>query len=172
MPVLQTAQTRPRSGVPVADTCALAQLDDAALLLQLSSLVRRERALTTELLAHLAEVEARRLYLAKAYHSMFAYCVGELNFSEDAALKRIRAARVAREFPAIHAAVADGRLHLAGVVLLKPHLTASNAADLIEAAAHRSKAEIEQLLAERFPRRDVVTLVRALPSRGVPAAVI
>ena len=142
----------------MADVCALAQLSDATLLQQLSSLVHRERALTAELLAHLAEAEVRRLYLAKAYPSMFAYCVGELGFSEDAAFKRIRAARAAREFPAIHAAVADGRLHLAGVVLLNPHLTATNAAELIKAAAHRSKAEIEQLLAERFPRRDVVTL--------------
>ena len=62
----------------MADPCALAHLSDAARLQQLSSLVHRERALTAELLAHLAEVEARRLYLAKACSSMFAYCVGEL----------------------------------------------------------------------------------------------
>jgi hypothetical protein len=46
-------------------------------------------------LAHIAEVDERRLYLEAAYPSMFAYCVGALRFSEDAAYKRIQAARAA-----------------------------------------------------------------------------
>jgi len=49
--------------------------------------------------------------------------------------------------------VADGRLHLTGVVRLVPHLTHGNAAALLEAAAHRSKAEIERLLADAFLQR-------------------
>ena len=54
------------------------------------------------------------------YPSMHAYCVHELRMSEDVASKRIHAARAARNFPAIFAAVADGRLHLSGVCLLAP----------------------------------------------------
>jgi hypothetical protein len=144
------------------NTYCLSHLSDPVLLRGLATLVSQDRATTAALLAHLAEVDARKLYLPAAYPSMFAYCVGELRLSEDAAYKRIQAARAARQFPAIFAAVADGRLHLAAVCLLAPHLTADNADELLAAAAHRSKTELEQLLAECFPRPDVPALIQAL----------
>jgi 5-methylcytosine-specific restriction endonuclease McrA len=122
----------------------------------------RENAATADLLADLAEVDARKLYLPAGYPSMHAYCVQELGFCEQAAFKRINAARAAREFPAIFPAVADGRLHLSAVVLLAAHLTPDNAEELLPAAARKSKAEIERLLAERFPRPDVPTRIRPL----------
>ena len=145
-------------------TYSLTHLSDSALLSKLTDLVARDRATTAALLAHLAEVDARKLYLPAAYPSMFAYCVGELRMSEDAAAKRIQAARAARRFPAIFQAVADGRLHLTAVGLLAPHLTEHSADDLLVAAAHKSKSEIELLLAERFPRSDVLTWMAAPPS--------
>src|SRR5437762_10825895 len=73
------------------------------------------------MLAHIAEVDARKLYVAAGYASMYRYCVGRLKMSEDVARKRIQAARAARQFPAIFAAVADGRLHLTAVVKLALH---------------------------------------------------
>ncbi|MEK7331437.1 MAG: hypothetical protein AAB113_11620, partial [Candidatus Eisenbacteria bacterium] len=94
--------------------------------------------------------------------SMYLYCVRELGMSEDTAFKRIRAARTARQFPAIFPALADGRLHLSAVVLLAPHLSPDIADELLAAAEHKTKAEIELLLAERFPQPDVATLVRAI----------
>jgi hypothetical protein len=97
---------------------------------------------------------------------MYSYCVAELHLSEDAAYKRIQAARAARQFPAIFEAVADGRLHLAAVCLLAPHLTAENAGELIAAATDRSKAEVERLLAERFPQPELPQRVEAIPARS------
>jgi hypothetical protein len=47
----------------------------------LADLVARDRATTAALLAHLAEVDARKLYLPAAYPSMYALCVGELRMS-------------------------------------------------------------------------------------------
>ena len=126
--------------------------------------VLRDRALTVEVLAYLGEVESRRLYLREGHPSMHAFCVAALRFSDDVAYKRIHASRAARRYPGILDAVADGRLHLTAVVLLEPHLTPDNAAELIGAATHRRKAEIEQLLAERFPRPDVATVLRAIPA--------
>jgi hypothetical protein len=114
------------------------------------------------MLAHISEVDARRLYLPAAYPSMYEYCVGALHMSEDMALKRIQAARVARRFPAAFVMLADGRLHLSGLVLLAPHLTPANHSELLAGASHRSKAGIEALLAERFPRPDVLTTVTGL----------
>src|SRR5712671_4841750 len=136
----------------------LTHLSDAILLRDLAALITRDRITTAALLAHIAEVDARRLYLPAGYTSMHAYCVDKLRLSEDAAYKRIRAARAARQFPAVFAAVAEGRLHLAGVCLLAPHLTVENAEELLAAAEHRRKSEIEELLAQRF---EVPMVVRA-----------
>ena len=152
---------------------SLSHLSDDALRRGLSGAVTQERGATAELLAHIAEFDARKLYLPAAYPSTFAYCVGELHLSEDAALKRIRAARAARNLPVIFAAVADGRLHLSAVVLLAPCLPClndENANELIAAAAHKSRAQAELLLAERFPQPDLVSDVRAIPIAPQAAA--
>jgi hypothetical protein len=135
---------------------------NTALLRELASHLSQDRSTTAMLLADLAEVDARKLYVPAAYPSMFRYCVHELHMSEDEAYKRIQAARAARQFPAIYPAVADGRLHLTAVVLLAPHLTVDTAEGLLAAAAHKSKAAIERLLAERFPQPDLPTVVRAI----------
>lgn len=82
---------------------SLTHVPDPVLLRDLRSLLARERATTAELLAHLAEVDDRRLYAAAGHPSMFAWCVEELHLSEDSACKRIRAARAARRFPALFA---------------------------------------------------------------------
>ena len=81
-------------------TYSLSHLTDGVLLRDLAALVARDRTTTAALLAHLAEVDARRLYLPAAHPSMFSYCVHELRLSEETAHKRIRAARAARQFPA------------------------------------------------------------------------
>ena len=121
---------------------------------------------TADLLADLAEVDARKLYVPAAYGSMFDFCVQAKHMSEDVALKRIRVARTAREFPAIFPALADGRLNQTAVLLLAPRLTADTAEELLAPAAHRSKAEIELLLAARFPKPDVPAVVQPLGITG------
>jgi hypothetical protein len=142
---------------------SLSHLSNQELLRALAAIVARDCGTTAELLAHIAEVDDRRLYAQEGFPSMFAYCVRVLHMSEDTAFKRIRAARTARQFPVIFEAVADGRLHLSAVVVLAPYLTAENADELLSAAAHKTRAEIEWQLAERFPRPD-------LPERvGVPS---
>src|SRR5437867_6762334 len=134
---------------------ALTHVGDEVLLRDLAAIVVRDRATTATLLACIAEVDARRLYVPAGYSSMHAYCVGELRLSEDAAKKRIQAARAARQFPAIFHAIAEGRLHLTGVCLLAPYLTTENARGLIESATHKRKTEIEELLARHFQLPDV-----------------
>jgi 5-methylcytosine-specific restriction endonuclease McrA len=82
---------------------------------------------------------------------MKEFCEEVLHFTEDAAYKRIQAARKAREFPELFDALADGRLHLSAICMLAPHLTLENAAELIAAATHRGKAQIREWLDRRFP---------------------
>ena len=148
---------------------SVSHLDDGALARGLRSAVDRERIATAEVLVHIAEFDSRRLYAPAGYPSMRAYCMEELGYSEDAAAKRIHAARTAREFPAIIEALAQGRLHLAGVCLLSAYLRPENADALLEAASHQSKAEIECLLAERFPHSETLPLVQTVQTNEATA---
>jgi hypothetical protein len=141
---------------------ALTDLADETLLSNLSALVSAEWQNTAVLLAHLAEVEARKLYRAAAYSTMHEYCVGALHLSDDSAYKRLRAARAARRFPQLLDAIASGRLHLSGVTVLAPHLTDENVDALVEEATHRRKLDIEIIVARLARRADVPDKVRAL----------
>ena len=143
-------------------TYSLSHLSDSALLKELEVLVTQDRDNTATLLAHIAEADARKLYVPAGYRSMYAYCVEHLRLSEDAAYKRIQAARVARQFPEVFTALADGRLHLSGVVLLAPYLTTGNAKELLDRAAMMTKGQIEELIAARFPTSEALPLVVAL----------
>jgi 5-methylcytosine-specific restriction endonuclease McrA len=144
----------------------LTHLRDEVLLHDLAGLIVQDRAITATLLAHIAEVDARKLYAPAGFASMFAYCVGELRLSEDAAAKRIQAARAARRFPLLLETVAEGRLHLSGICLLAPHLTEENAAELIAAATHRRKVEIEEML---LPRTTVIGGTSCQGQESLPA---
>ena len=138
---------------------SLSRLGDRKLLRDLAAAVARECISTAEVLLLIAEVDARRLYLSAAYPCMREYCVGELHLSVDAASKRIQVARAARQCPVLFEALVDGRLHLTGARLLAPHLTTENAVELISACTHKTKAQIETLIAERFPGTEVMQLV-------------
>jgi len=146
------------------DPFAVSHFSDDALLHDLKARVLRECTSTAVLLTRIAEVDERKLYLREAYPSMYAYCVHELHFSEGAAYKRINAGRAARRFPVIFVALAEGRVHLSGVVTLAPYLTSGNVDELLADATHKTRAEIEQLIAHRFPRPDLPERLQAIPS--------
>jgi hypothetical protein len=145
----------------------LAALTDGELLAGLGRLVASSNQVTANLLAHIGEVDARRLYLPAACNSMFAYCVRVLGLSEDATYKRIQAARAARRYPVIFALIASGRLHLAAVTLLAPHLGPSNHEELLNAATCLSKRDVERLIAHRFPSSVAPSFVRRCPCASV-----
>lgn len=170
MPVIEVSCSRkspngaPPKKVFIMRAYVLDHLTDAELLRTLASLVAQDRSVTAAMLAHIAEVDARKLYLPAGYASMHAYCVGRLRLSEDAASKRIHAARAARAFPVLFEALADGRLHLTGLCLLAPKLNPATVDELLAAATHRTKAEIEALLAQRYPQSECLPLVCAEPT--------
>ncbi len=145
-------------------------IDEQALHLRLKSAAARESAAIADVLAHIGAIDARRLYVPLGYPSMVQYCLYELRLPEQAALKRIRIARLARNHPVLFEALTDARLHLSAVVLLAPHVTEANVDRLVAAAAHRTRNEIEQLLAERFPRTEPLAWTMLLqPARSASA---
>ena len=146
----------------LALTHSLAALSNRELLKNTRNLTAKERGATVAVVAHLAEVESRKLHLAEGCESLYAYCTQVLRYSEYAAYGRMKAARLSRKFPVILEYLADGRLHLAGLLVLAPHLDAENCRELLESAVHRSKREIEALVAKRVPVKAPRMVVRAL----------
>jgi 5-methylcytosine-specific restriction endonuclease McrA len=142
----------------------LVSLSDKELTDGLNSKVKEDHGITAELVAHIAEYDARQLYLRKACSSMFAYCTDRLFMTRDEAYRRIHAARAARRHPEIFVLLAQGEIQLSGVTLLAPRLTAESGGELIAAAKNKSKREIELLLATLFPQPDLPATVRKLPT--------
>ncbi len=138
------------------------EMSDDRVLQDVEGLVRRSNETTAVLLAYLAEVDERKLYRREATSSLFAFCVERLHMSEGAAAKRIWAARAGRRFPLVLEMIARGEIHLTGVNLLAAHLTDDNHAELLARARHRTRREIERLLAELAPRPDVSSRIAAL----------
>jgi len=134
---------------------SLNHLTDSELEAGLHRIVDEQRVGLADLLSHLGEVDARKLYLGHACSSLFTYCTTCLGFSESESFKRTQAARLARTYPVIFTMVADGKLHLSALNLVAPHLTLENHRELLEAAHGKSKRALQELLAARFARPDV-----------------
>ena len=143
----------------------VAQLSNEDLMARVKHLAGRERAVTMDLIAHLAELDARRLYLAEGCASLFTYCTQILQLSEHAAYGRIEAARASRKFPLILEGLGDGSLNLTTVCLLGPHLTPENHREVLDMAQHKSKRQVEELVARLRPQPPVPDTVRRLPIR-------
>lgn len=139
-------------------------LSDTQLLDGLQNAMRTECRSTATLVAHIAEVDARRLYLEHAKPSMFSYCVDALGLSEQAAYLRINAARLTRRFPKALDGLAAGRLHLTALKLVGPHLTDENSGAVLERVGGKSRRAIEVELARLFPREDAPSQLRKLPT--------
>lgn len=127
-------------------------------------LARGEREATVALIVHLMEFDARQLHLAAGFSSLFVYCCEVLRLSEHETYNRIEVARTAREFPVVLELLADGALSQTTIRLLAPHLTAGNYQDLLATAARKSKRQVEELLAQRFPRPATPPSIRKLPA--------
>ncbi len=125
-------------------TLALRAVPDDELLRRLGELVSQSRRVEADLVAHIGEVDERRLFARQAFPSMFAYCTECLHLSEAEAYRRITVARAARQHPDVLEALRDGRLHLSGLARLVPLLTADNCTALLQRASHLTTRQIEQ----------------------------
>ena len=141
-----------------------ADLSNEELLAEVSRLAIRERQATAALIRCLMEVDSRRLYLSEGYSSLFTYCTQALHLSEHAALGRIEVARAARRLPALLIHLEDGSVTVTNARMLAPHITEANCEELLAAARHRSKREVEEIVARLRPQPDVRSAVRKLPS--------
>ncbi|MEQ9504103.1 MAG: hypothetical protein RIT81_45020 [Deltaproteobacteria bacterium] len=127
-----------------------------------------ERSKLVEFLRLLAEVDVRRLYAPMGFSSLFNLCVEGLGLSSDQAYRRVAAARVGRRFPMVLRMIEEGAQHMSGVAVLAKHLDEGGEA-LIEAAAGKSKVEIEALVSTLDGAPQPTVTVRVVVSPGAEA---
>ena len=108
-----TTATRP------AITSTVGALSDRELLRETSNLVRHERHLQGAIIDHLAEIEARGLYLERGFSSLFDYAVRELGYSDAAAARRIGTMRLCADQPDAREGLRDGSLTLSAAAELQ-----------------------------------------------------
>ena len=144
------------------------QLSDPDLMARVRLAAQSERRATAHLIALLIELDSRRLYLGEGFSSLFTYCTQALHLSEHAAYNRIEAARAAKRFPIILDLISESIVTLTSVRLLAPHLTPENHRAVLERARHKSKRDIELLVAGLHPQPDVPPVVRKLTTPAVP----
>jgi hypothetical protein len=149
----------------------LSRLSDAELVAAVSRCSRDENGATAQLVAHLAEFDVRRQHLAAGYSSLVVYSRVVLGLSVGGRDNRIEAARAARRFPVILGRLAEGTLNVTTVRMVAKRLTPENHLELLKAVARRSKSEVEEILARRFPEPDTPSSVRKVPERTAPGPI-
>lgn len=145
----------------------LGEISDEGLRRGLSELCASGCRIEARVVAHLAEVERRRLYLRDGFSSLYKYCLVQLGLSQDAAFYRMTAARIGLRFPIVFELLEERRIHLSGLCLLRDFLTAENHLELLGAAEGKTKDQIREQLARRFPAARLADSIRKLPKRRI-----
>ena len=124
-------------------------------------LVLAEKQNVAFVIAHIAEISRRKADIERAYPNLFVYCLQRLGLSEGSVALRIQVANVARRFPQVLAAIAEGRISLSVAGRLAPHLSEENVEKLLRDSAGMTKRAI-------VPWPPLFSAVGRVTSRGVP----
>lgn len=139
----------------------MSEFSNEKLLGHLKSLRHQERALVTDILKYLIEVEARGLHLERGFPSLYAFCMEELGYSEDEAYVRIQAMRCVKAVPQIVQKIDSGELSLSVVAKAQKvfrqkakqnsALTIEQKTEVINRLSNASIRHAEKMLATEFP---------------------
>ena len=93
----------------------LKNLSNNDLISRFGKLVQTERKITHLVLECIAEIDFRKIYLEKAYPSLYEFLTSGYGYSPSAALRRIESARLVQEIPEICKKIEEGALNLSQV---------------------------------------------------------
>jgi 5-methylcytosine-specific restriction endonuclease McrA len=144
---------------------SLKRLSDKELIGRLRQLIRKERALTLEILPHLAEVDRRELYVRWGYSSLTDYCISHLGYCESKAWRRVCAARVISRFPVVYDLLETEQLTFSAVIAAASTLTPQNKTELLKRIVGKSQSEVKRVAAEYKPPQQI-------PDQARPTVVV
>jgi len=131
-------------------------LSDEGLVKSISELNTQEHEAMLNLLLHLIEFEARKLFIPLGYPSLFSYCVEKLRYSEPAAGRRIAAARCIRDFPEVYELLSKKELTLTTISIVASALTQDNKAEVLEKIRGKVRSVVETLASSLKPAKKVM----------------
>lgn len=147
----------------------LASLSRAELLGSMKRLAAAERTLSVYALAQLAEIQRRKAYVDAGYSTMFAYCLGDLGYSEGNTCRRLRAVEAVDKYPELLSLIKDGNITICALSVIAKHLTAENRGSLLKRIEGKSVRDVERVVAALAPLPDTRDMIRSVPA-PVPAA--
>jgi 5-methylcytosine-specific restriction endonuclease McrA len=132
-------------------------LTDEELVAQIASLCLDGRRLVARLIVYLIEVEDRALEKKSACSSMWAFCIERLHMSEGETSRRLNAAKLVRRFPSVLGRLERGDVHLSALRQVGPYLNEENVDAVLDEAKGKTRTELDEMIARRFPRPDAPT---------------
>ncbi|OYZ22160.1 MAG: hypothetical protein B7Y39_08205 [Bdellovibrio sp. 28-41-41] len=96
----------------------LTALSSNALDEKLKELISGERELLTEIIIHICEVDARKMYLDFGYSSLFDYLTERMGYANGSAQRRIDAARLSRDVPEVINHIESGDINLSQISVM------------------------------------------------------
>ncbi len=145
-------------------------LSDEELLSHIASLCLEGRRLVARLIVYLIEVEDRALDKKSACSSMWAFCTERLNMSDGETSRRLNAARLVRRFPSVLGRLERGEVHLSALRQLGPYLREENVDAVLDEAKGKTRIQLEEMIARRFPRPNAPTVEVAVVASMTTAA--
>ena len=125
-----------------------------------------ERRALVAALAQLQEFDARGLPQAAGYPTLYAFCVAELGWQENAAFERVQAARLLRRLPGLERLIEEGAAKLTALVVLGPYLQEDTCEELLAEARGLGRRDLEALAAALDPRPDIPDAVGPVTEPG------
>jgi hypothetical protein len=132
-----------------------------------------EKRIGIEVLHHLREIDARKLFASLGFSSLFLYCTQELKYSEGGAYRRIAATRLLRDVPEYEEKLQSGAVSVATLSQVQSFLvqekrqqnktySKEEKLELLEKVEGMSSQQTERVLATISPQAVRPEKARAL----------
>jgi 5-methylcytosine-specific restriction endonuclease McrA len=146
------------------DIPALESVPDSELHSRLKTLRDAENVAVANIVLHLSEVDKRGSYRELGYSNSFTYCREYLGYSDGAAGRRVRAARVVAGSSEVYQLLREGRVSLCALSEVAAVINAENRSEVLSLTEGCSKREAQRVAVQfgepEKPRRERVRAKR------------
>lgn len=145
-------------------TRSLSELNRIELDQKIKSLVKQERALLSDILSTIKEIDRQKIYLEMGYPSLFAYLVEGVGYSEGSAQRRIDGARLLAEAPEIADKIQGGEIKLSQISMVQKasreifrqtasRVTVAEKIEVLKLVGSKNHCETQSAIADYFQVR-------------------
>ena len=122
-----------------------------SLVFKAKELAKKEREIGLAMIRCIREIKLKGIHLQMGYGSLFEFVVGELNYSDGAAYRRIEAMKLLDELPEMEEKVAIGELSLTNLSLVQTtgkaiKISKNEKKELLEIVIFKSTRESEKVI--------------------------